>query len=102
MNRADRGPLLLIVAGVLLLLPIVAYSIHDVEDRSRRMEEVLEHRTFEAQARRSIGEMRALRDESDPTRPQRDGGCEEHEGILRSLKRIEELLEALPPTRPGC
>ena len=29
MTRADRGPLLLIVAGVLMLLAVVAYLIHD-------------------------------------------------------------------------
>ena len=102
MNRVDRGPLQLILAGVLLMLAVVAYSIRDVEDRSRRMEELLECRTLEAQARRSIGELRALRDESDPTHPRRDGSSEEREGILRSLERIEGLLEASPPTRPGC
>lgn len=33
MTRADRGPVLLIVGGVLMILAVVAYLIRDAEDR---------------------------------------------------------------------
>ena len=105
MNRADRGPLLLIVAGILLLLAVVAYVINDAEDESHRREATLrDQQTIQAQAQRSIGELKALRDES--VRTIRDGGGlhDQHEAILKSLSRIEKLLEDKAPTQPadGC
>jgi type II secretory pathway component PulM len=100
-NRADRGPLLLIVAGVLLFLAVVAYVINDAEDKSRRTEAALRDRqVIQAQAQRSIVELKALRDES--VRTIRDGAelHDQHEAILRSLGRIEKLLEGRAPTEP--
>jgi type II secretory pathway component PulM len=101
-NRADRGHLLLIVAGVLLLLAVVAYVINDAEDNSRRRQAALcDQQAIQAQAQRSIVELKALRDES--IRTIRDGAelHEQHEAILRSLVRIEKLLEGMAPTESG-
>jgi hypothetical protein len=101
-NRADRGPLLLIVAGVSLLLAVVAYVINDAEHNSRRRAATLrERQELQAQAQRSIVELKSLRDES--VRTIRDGAeiHEQHEAILRSLERIEKLLEATAPTESG-
>ena len=62
MNRVDRGPLLLIVAGVLLLLAVVAYLISEAEDRFQRREAALRDRqALRAQAQRSIAALKALR-----------------------------------------
>ena len=93
MNRVERGPLLLIVAGVLLLLAVVAYLINDAEDQSRRIEATYERHALDAQARRSIAEMRALRDENDRIRQDRADIRGQQEEILKSLKRIEKMLE---------
>jgi len=35
-NRVDRGPLLLILAGILLFLAVVAYLISDGEENLQR------------------------------------------------------------------
>ena len=102
MNRADRGHLLLIVAGVLLVVAIVAYVINDAEDNSRWKEATLRDRqAIQVQAQRSIGELRALRDESIRTIRDSAGVHDQHEAILRSLVRIEKLLEVGAPTRPA-
>ncbi len=97
MNRAERGPLLLIVAGVLLLLAVVAYLINDAEDQSRRVEATYERHALDAQTRRSISEMRALRDENNEIRLDREGIRGQQQEILKSVKRIQGLLEAAPP-----
>lgn len=105
MNRADRGPLLLIVAGVLLLLAVIAYVINDAEDESRRREATRrDQQTIQAQAQRSIGELKALRDESIRTIRDRAEVHDKHEAILKSLARIEKLLEGKAPTQSagGC
>jgi hypothetical protein len=104
-NRADRGPLLLIVAGALLLLAVVAYVINDAEDNSRWREATLRDRqAIQAQAQRSIGELKALRDESVRTIRDRRGLHDQQEAILKSLARIEKLLEGRAPSQPagGC
>jgi hypothetical protein len=104
-NRADRGHLLLIVAGGLLLLAVVAYLINDAEDESRRREATRrDQQTIQAQAQRSIGELKALRDESIRTIRDRAEVPDKHEAILKSLARIEKLLEGKAPTQPagGC
>jgi hypothetical protein len=102
-NRTDRGPLLLIVAGVLLLLAVVAYSINDAEDNFLRREAALRgHRAVGAQAPRSIVESKALQEGG--ARTVRDGAelHGERDEILKSLKRIEELLERASSPGPGC
>lgn len=102
MNRADRGPLLLIVAGVLMLLAIVAYLIDDAEDHSRRMEASFERQALDAQTRRTVAEVRAIRDENDRTRRERDRIRDQHEEMLKSLERIEKLLGGGPSLAPAC
>ena len=94
MNRAERGPLLLFFAGVLLLLAVVAYLINDAEDQSREIEASLERRALDVQTRRSMAEMRALRDENDRFRQDRANMRDRQEEILKSLGRIEKLLGA--------
>jgi hypothetical protein len=93
-NRAERGPLLLFVAGVLLLLAVAAYLINDAEDQSRRIEASFERRALDAQTRRSMAELRVLRDENDRMRQDRTDIRDRQEEILKSLSRIEKLLGA--------
>ena len=101
MNRADRGPLLLIVAGVLLLLAVVAYLINDAEDNSRHRAATLRDRKeLQAQAQRSIVELRAMREEHARTAQDRAELREQHEVVRRSLDRIEKLLDQMAST--GC
>jgi ABC-type bacteriocin/lantibiotic exporter with double-glycine peptidase domain len=101
-NRADRGPLLLIVAGVFLLLAVVAFLISDAEDRFQRSEAT--SRSLEAlrvQTQRSIVELKALQEESDLTNRARADLDAQQQSILNSLARIEKLLTERPPTERG-
>ncbi len=93
MNRADRGPLLLIVAGVLLLLAVVAYLINDAEHNSRRREAAVRDRqAVRAQAQRVMVELKALEEERDRNTRERVELHHQNDAILKSLKRIEKLL----------
>lgn len=92
MNRVERGPLLLFVAGVLLLLAVVAYLINDAEDQSRQIEASFERQALDVQTRHSMAEVRVLRDENDRMRQDRANIRDRQEEILKSLGRIEKLL----------
>ena len=99
MNRVDRGPLLLIVAGVFLLLTVVAYLISDAEDRFQRRKAALRDRqALYAQAQRSMVELKALQEESDRTNRARADLNAQQQSILKSLGRIETMLEERAPT----
>ena len=100
MNRAHRGPLLLIVAGVLLLLAVVAYLINDAETHSFRLESSAERQSLDAQTRRSISEMKTLREMNDRLRSDRQDLLDRNVEILESLSRIEVLLGSRPSNRP--
>jgi hypothetical protein len=76
--------------------------INDAEDQSRRIEANYERHALDAQARRSISEIRALRDENNHIRLDRDGIRGQQEEILKSLKRVQELLERACLPAPGC
>ncbi len=63
MNRADRGPLLLIVAGVLLLLSVVTFLINDVEHNSlRRAADIRDRQAVLKQVQRVTVELNTLRE----------------------------------------
>lgn len=91
----------MIAAGLLLLLAVVAYLINDAENLSVRMEAAAERQALDAQTRRSIAEMKALRDESERIRSDRESIHDQHEEILESLNRIEDLLSGVSPHGQG-
>lgn len=100
MNRADRGPLLLIIAGILLLLAIVAYSIDHAEESSLRKEAALRGRQTDREpGQRSILESKALQGERARTIRDVADLHGQHDEILKSLKQIEKLLEAASRAR---
>jgi hypothetical protein len=97
-NRADRAPLLLIVAGALLFLAVVAYAINDAQDNALRREATLHGRqALHAQAQRSIMELKALEEERIGISQERAELHKQNEAILESLARIEKLLEGMEP-----
>jgi hypothetical protein len=101
-NRADRGPLLLIVAGVLLLLAVVAYLINDAEHNSRRREAAVHDRqAIRAQAQRATAELKALEEEKVRNDRERAELHHQNDAILESLKRIEKLLGGSRLTQAG-
>jgi flagellar biosynthesis/type III secretory pathway M-ring protein FliF/YscJ len=98
-NRADRGPLLLIVAGVLLLLAVVAYLVNDAEDNSRRREAAVHDRqAARVHVQRATAELKALEQERDRNNRDRAELQDQNRAILESLKRIEKLLREKPRT----
>ena len=102
MNRVDRGPLLLIVAGVLLLLAVVACLISEAQDRFQRREAALRDRqALRVHAQRSMAELKAFQEESDRTDRARAELHVQNEAILKSLERIEKQLEAAAPATAG-
>lgn len=102
MKRADRGSLLLIVAGVLLLVTVVAYVINAAESEYRRREANFRDRqSIQAETRRSIVELKALRDESNQIHRDKADLYERQEKILKALARIEGLLKRMAPAGPG-
>ncbi len=100
MNHTHRGSLLLIVAGVLLLLAVVAYLIHDAETHSFHMEASAERQSLDAQTRQSIAEMKTLREMNDQMQLERQDLLDRNQEILESLKRFEALLGDRPMSRP--
>ena len=98
MERVNRGPLLLVVAGILLITAVVAFLISDIEASfQRRQASIRSREALRVPAPRSL----ELQDESDRASK---AGAEinaQHEAILRSLARIEGLLKALAPTGHG-
>jgi hypothetical protein len=92
----------LIVAGVLLLLAVVAYSINDAEGNFLRREAALRgHQAVRAQVQRSTVEMKAFEEESARTIRDRAELHGQHDEIMKSLKRIEKLLEGASPPESG-
>jgi hypothetical protein len=101
-NRSDRGPLLLIVAGVLLILAVVAYSINDAEEIYLRREAALRgHQAAGAQTQGPIAELKSLQEESARTIREKTEILGQHDEILKSLKRIERLVEAASSPERG-
>ena len=95
MNRVDRGPLLLILAGMLLLLAVVAYLISDAEENLRRAEAVLRGReALRVQQERAIADRKTYQAVSDRMNKERAELLSQQDAIIKSLKRIEESLEA--------
>jgi hypothetical protein len=97
-KRVDRGPLLLVVAGILLLTAVVAYLISDAEANYQRREAAIRVREApRALARRSV-EPQEGSDRASKARAELDV---QHEAILKSLARIERLLKAMAPAGHG-
>ena len=102
MNRVDRGPLLLIVAGVLLLLAVVACLISEAQDRFQRREAALrDHQALRTHAQRSMAELKAFQEESERIARARTDLHIQNEAILKSLERIEKQLEEAVPATAG-
>ncbi len=99
MNRVERGPLLLIVAGVLMLMAVVAYAIHDAENWSRRIEMNFARRAIDDQTRRSLTEMKTIRDQHARVHLEQQQVERRQAEILERLRRIEAMLEGQSP--PG-
>lgn len=102
MNRVDRGPLLLILAGILLLLAVVAYLISDAEEYLQRKEAVLHGReALRVQKVQAIEERKAYQAESNRLKEECVELHSQQDAIIKSLKRIEESLDAVNSTTPG-
>jgi type II secretory pathway component PulM len=101
-NRADRAPLLLIVAGALLLLAVVAYLINDAQGNSQWREAALRgQQALHAQAQHSIVEMKTLEQERTQSSRDRAELHDQNEAILKSLARIQRLLEEMDAPGPA-
>jgi type II secretory pathway component PulM len=101
-NRVDRGPFLLGLAGTLLLLAVVAYLISDAEANLERKESAL--RTQEAlhmQTERAIAECRIHEAENDRIKKDRARLDSQQDAIIKSLRRIEAALETAAPSGAG-
>ena len=102
MNRVDRGPLLLILAGILLLLAVVAYLISDAEENLQRKEADLHGReALRVQKEQAIEERKAYQAESNRMNKERAELHSQQDAIIKSLKRIEETLERLSSSNPS-
>lgn len=84
----------------MLLLAVVAYLINDAENLTLRLGAAAERQALGAQTRRSIAEMKALREENDRILSDRQGLLHWNEEILETLNRIEDLLGGKTPTSP--
>jgi hypothetical protein len=83
-----------LVAGVLLLVAVVAYLITEAEAKTRRIKLAFDRQALGVRTRRSIADMRALRSESEWTRRDRARLRDQQAEILKSLETIENLLGA--------
>jgi hypothetical protein len=98
-NRVDRGPLLLILAGIFLLLTVVAYLIHEAEESRRRKEADLYGReALRVQRQQAIEDRRSYQAENDRMNKERAELHSQQDAIIKTLKRIEETLEAACPS----
>jgi cell division protein FtsB len=89
-NRGDQGPVLLAVAGTLLLLAVVAYTIGDADSVAQRRDAFL--RTGEAlkeQAERLSEDRRILNAEMHRLNNERSTSSSRQEAIMESLSRLE-------------
>jgi hypothetical protein len=94
--------MLLIVAGVLLLVAFVACVIGGAEGDFRRREATLRDRqVIQAEVQRSLGDLKALRDQDARVRRDKADLYERQDAILRALARIEGLLKGMAPAGPG-
>jgi predicted nucleic acid-binding Zn-ribbon protein len=101
-NRVDRGPLLLTLAAILLLLAVVAYLISDVEENLQRKEAVLRGReALRFQMEQAIEDRKTYRDECGRMNKERAELHSQHDAILKALTRIEESLGAAGLSSPG-
>ncbi len=99
MNRVDRGPLLLILAGILLLLALVAYLISDAEENLKRKEATLHDReALRVQKEQAIKDLKTYQAESNRINKEQAELLSQQDAIIKSLKRIEKSLEAANPT----
>jgi type II secretory pathway component PulM len=102
-NPADRVPRLLIVAGMLLLLAVVAYVINDAQALSRlRRADLRDQQALAAQIQRSAAALRACREEADRIGRVRSELQGQYATILESLKRIEKRLVGTGSVEHGC
>ncbi len=102
MNRVDRGPLLLILAGILLLLAVVAYLISDAEENLQRNEAVLHGReALRVQKEQAIEDRKTYQAQSDRINKERAELHSQQDAIIKALKRIEDSLEAASSTHDG-
>ncbi len=94
-NRVDRGQPLLILAGIMLFLAVVAYLISDAEDYLQRKEAALLGReAFRVQKEQAIEDRKTYQADSDRMNKERAELLSQQYAIIESLKRIEESLEA--------
>ncbi len=101
MNRVDRGPLLLILAGIMLVLAVVAYLISDAEENLQRSEAVLHGReALRVQKEQAIEDRKTFEAQRDRMTKERAELHSQQDAIIKALKRIEESLDSVGPTHP--
>jgi hypothetical protein len=100
-NRVDRGPLLLILAGIMLFLAVVAYLISDAEENLQRGEAVLYGReALQVQKEQAIEDRKTFEAQSDRMNEERAELHSQQDTIIKALRRIEESLDAIGTTNP--
>jgi hypothetical protein len=94
-NRADRGPLLLILAALLLFLTIIAYLINEAQEERQRNEAILQGReALRVQRLRAIEDRKLFQSDSNRVSRERDELRTRQDAIIKALGRIENKLSS--------
>jgi uncharacterized coiled-coil DUF342 family protein len=89
-NRGDQGPLLLALAGTLLLLAVVAYAISDAASVAQRRGAVWRNReALREQAEQLAEDRKALNAEMDRISKVQSDFSSRQDAIMESLKRLK-------------
>jgi hypothetical protein len=93
---------LLSLAGVLLLLAVVAYLISEAEDTLQRKKSALRSQeALRIQEERAIADRKVYEAENEEIKKERAKLDSQQNVIIKSLKRIEAALETAAPPRVG-
>ena len=90
MNRVDRSPIWLTLAGALLLIAVIAYLINEAEQNLQQKEAVLrESEALRFQKEQVIQGRIMYQAESDRMNRERAELHSQQDTIIKTLKRIE-------------
>jgi hypothetical protein len=100
MNRSDQGPVLLAVAGSLLLVAVVAFTIDDADSiMERRTATTRNRELLREQATKSAEDRKLLNAEMDRIGRARTDFSDQQKAIIESLKRLERPKWSLQSER---